>query len=286
MGKMKNIVIPTDFSDHAWNAIFTALKLFPASDCQFTLLNAYEPKAGGFLGEKTKKRLDVLYESMETYSIQQLVKNVDYLKENHSTPKHQFDYCSIRDDLTGALESLEPKMEIDLIVMGTQGASKKRGVFMGSNTVGVIKRIRRYPLLVVPGEYHLQALKKIVFPTDLIRPYHSGELGLLLELVQEWKAELEVCYLTQESQLNEIQQEVKEQLANKLVNVAHSFRQVDKSGHVADVIASYTSLEEADLIVMVHYAHTFLENLTREPVIKKVAFHTDRPLLVLPHFPG
>ncbi|HAI38597.1 MAG TPA: universal stress protein, partial [Maribacter sp.] len=32
---MKNILITTDFSDNAWNAIFTALKIYAEVECHF-----------------------------------------------------------------------------------------------------------------------------------------------------------------------------------------------------------------------------------------------------------
>ncbi|WP_281542184.1 universal stress protein [Maribacter aestuarii] len=40
---MKNILIPTDFSENAWNAIVYALKLFKDEECKFYLLNTYTP---------------------------------------------------------------------------------------------------------------------------------------------------------------------------------------------------------------------------------------------------
>ena len=40
---MKKILLPTDFSDNAWNAIEYALKLFKDEVCTFYLLNTYTP---------------------------------------------------------------------------------------------------------------------------------------------------------------------------------------------------------------------------------------------------
>ena len=38
----KNILIPTDFSENAWNALSYALNLFKDEKCTFYLLNAYQ----------------------------------------------------------------------------------------------------------------------------------------------------------------------------------------------------------------------------------------------------
>ena len=40
---MKNILLPTDFSDNSWNAIEYALKLFKDEPCKFYLLHTYTP---------------------------------------------------------------------------------------------------------------------------------------------------------------------------------------------------------------------------------------------------
>ena len=41
---MKNILLPTDFSDNSWNAIKYAFNLFKNEKCKYYLLNTYTPK--------------------------------------------------------------------------------------------------------------------------------------------------------------------------------------------------------------------------------------------------
>ncbi len=40
---MKNILLPTDFSDNAYNALRYAAELYKEEDCTFFLLNTYTP---------------------------------------------------------------------------------------------------------------------------------------------------------------------------------------------------------------------------------------------------
>ena len=54
---MKKILLPTDFSDNAWNAIFTAVKLYTNVECRFYLLHGYEPKAMNMLGIEVPDRM-------------------------------------------------------------------------------------------------------------------------------------------------------------------------------------------------------------------------------------
>jgi nucleotide-binding universal stress UspA family protein len=279
---MKQIIIPIDFSDNAWNALFTALKLYARTNCKFLLLNAYEPRAADLLGNKNKERLAVLYESMDTNANTELDKVLQYLSKNHSNDMHHFEKMAVSDDLLESLKGLLLKRDIDLIVMGTQGASGAIGVFIGSNTVQVLRKVRNCPVLAVPESYNFQALKKVVFPTDFTRHFDPGELQPLLELLEDWKAELMVLYLASGNELDDEQQAVKKLLIEKLQGLQHSFYQEDLTSDLSAAFAKYARGEGADMIALVHYKHSFMEQLTREPVISHVAFSSRIPFLVLP----
>jgi len=279
---MKQIIISIDFSENAWNALFTALKLYARTNCKFLLLNAYEPRAADLIGNKNKERLAVLYESMDTHANAELDKILRYLSKNHSNDLHHFEKMAVSDDLLESLMELLLKREIDLIVMGTQGASGVQGVFIGSNTVWVLRKVRNCPVLAVPESYNFQALKKVVLPTDFTRHFDPGKLQPLLELLQDWKAELMVLYLASGNQLNEEQRAVKKLLIEKLQGLHHSFYQEDLTSDLSAAFAKYAREEGADMIALVHYKHSFMEQLTREPVISHVAFSSRIPFLVLP----
>lgn len=279
---MKQILIPTDFSESAWNALFTALKLYAETECNFILFNAYEPRAADLLGKKSKERLAVLYESMETNSETELDKILKYLSENHTNSRHHFEKAAVANDLLEGLEQQLQKRETDLIVMGTQGAGGAREVFLGSNTVRVIRHVRNCPVLAVPEAFNFQALKKVLFPTDFTRPFSRHELELLLELLTGWQARLMILHLTTGDQLTVEQRAVREALIEKLQGISHSFHQDDLYSDLSNAIGNFALDERVDMIALIHYQHSFMERLTREPVVKQVAFSCKVPFLILP----
>lgn len=279
---MKHILLPTDFSDNAWNALFAALKLYADVPCHFYLLNAHEPSFANLLGDKGKQRLAVIYDSMEEYSNQELNKVLDYLKENHSNTKHTFEKVSRTDDLVSAIQEILLKKDMDLIIMGTKGATGAKEVFMGSNAVKVIKAIRNRPVMVIPESYDFQILEKIIFPTDFTQFFEPFELGPLIELTLLWKAHIAVFQVALEFQPSDSQKVNKTLLDKRLADTNHSFHEVTMKEDITKGIHDFAKENEAGMIALVHYRHTFLEKLTREPVVKKVAFHSKIPLLVLP----
>jgi len=279
---MKNILLPTDFSDSAWNAIFTALKIYGKIDCNFILLNTYEPKMANILGKKSKERLGVIYDSLSKNSKLQLNKSLRYLSENHKRANHKFESVSVSNNIDQAIKQLLFERDIDLIAMGTKGASGAKEVFMGSNTVKVIKKIRSCPILAVPDEHDFKVLNTVVFPTNFTHIIGDEDLKVLLEITFNWKAKINVLQIAEEYLLSEMQKKNKELLSKRLKGLEFEYHSVEMWNNVADAVNDFSNEKNCDLIVLINYPHTFLEKLTRESVIRKMAFHTKIPMLILP----
>jgi nucleotide-binding universal stress UspA family protein len=279
---MKQIVLPTDFSDNAWNALFTAVKIYRDVPCNFHLMNTHKPDARNLLGNQGKLRLGKIYSSLEEQSQGGLQEVLDYMAKNHKNQKHTFEKISRAEHLDAAIKEILLEKDIDAIVMGTKGATGAKEIFLGSNTVKVIKAIRNRPIIAVPDDYNFQHLKKVIFPTDFTRPFETFELRPLMELANSWNSEIMIVQVGQEFQMSDIQNSTKTHLQKRLDSVDHSFHQVKFHNNIAKSISEFADEKQSDMIALIHYPHSFLEKLVRESVISKVAFHTKIPLLVLP----
>ena len=279
---MKKILLPTDFSDNAWNAIFTAVKLYAQQKCHFYLLHAYEPNALNMLGRKGQQRLGTIYDSLSQFSVRELKKTLEYLHKNHDNANHTFETVSTSETLEEAVQESIKAKDIDLVVMGTQGTTGAKEIFMGSNTVKVLKKIRKCPVLVVPNDYNFQTLKTLVFPTDFTRTYEKFELLPLTELATIWMASIQILHVAVEFLLNENQKANRNILKKRLSKLNYSFKNVAFEGNVAESVEKYMSKNEADLMVMIRHHHSFWEKVIGEPIVKKIAFHSKIPVLMLP----
>jgi nucleotide-binding universal stress UspA family protein len=174
------------------------------------------------------------------------------------------------------------KGHADLIVMGTKGATGAERVFMGSNAVRMLKHISNRPVLTVPGAYNFQALRKVVLPTDFMHYYEPFELQPLLDLVDQWETELHVVYAAREFKLNPTQKSYKELLQTRLEAWHSEFAEIPLESNISVAIEDYGHAIQADLIALMQHRKNFLEALTKEKVVKRIAFDTEIPLLVLP----
>lgn len=279
---MKKILITTDFSENAWNSIFTAIKLYTEVDCHFYILHAFEPSPLNLMGSKNHQRLSVIYDSLSKNSKKELEEILTYFAINHKNLKHQFSTHSKPGNLEDAVELAVNENDIDILIMGTQGATGAKEVFLGSNTVKVLKKVTNIPILTVPTGYNFQSLKSVLFATDFTVPYKKNGLEPIFELSKIWKSNIEIVHVSVEFILNEHQESNKEVLKERLSGLDYKFKNLPFEIDVSKSIDKYTENSHSSILSLIRHQHTFWEKVIGEAVVKKVAFHSKIPVLFLP----
>ena len=279
---MKKIVLTTDFSENAWNAIFTALKIYADLDCHFYLLHAYEPSALNLLGNKSQQRLGVIYDSLSKYSEQELEDMLKYFEINHKNPKHKFTTVSIAETLEEAVKDIVSKNDIDVVIMGTQGATGAKEVFLGSNTVKVLKTIKNIPIFAIPSGFNFQKLRTIIFATDFTKAFNKNELMPIIELAKLWKTQIEIIHVAIEFNLNDTQNTNKTILKERFAGFDYQFKNVPFEISISHSIDAYVGNKDSTILSIIRHQHTFWEKVIGEAVVKKIAFHSNIPVIFLP----
>ncbi len=279
---MKNILIPTDFSDNSWNATKYAIELYRQKACTFYLLNTYTPAIVHSRFMAASVPGGVLEDNVKAQSVSGLKELVERLETECKYPHHQFETISSFNLLTEEIRDLVDTADIDLIVTGTKGASGFDEVFMGSNTVRIIKAVRKCPVLVIPEDYDYKKPAQIAFATDFRRNFSLDIIKPLTSLAANLKANIHVVHINESDELDRFQQANKDMLDDFLGPIDHQFHRVPYFSSKSDVMQFFLEENNMDLLALVHYKHGFLEELIREPVVKRVAFHSKIPLLVMP----
>ncbi|WP_431125902.1 universal stress protein [Flagellimonas flava] len=280
---MQKILIPTDFSDNAWNAIDYAMQLFRSRNCSFYLLNTYTPviPSGRFMAKMVNgvRIVDAVRDASE----EGLQKTVDRIKSKYRNSKHSFETISSFNLLTEEINDLVDTLGIQLIITGTKGASGIEEVFMGSNTVRIIKSTKKCPVLAIPQHFEFITPTEIAFATDFNRFYSTSELSPLLELAQMFQATIRIVHVQYGIKaLSELQQFNLNMLRRYLDGMEHYVHTVSELNSVSKTLELFTQELNIHLLAMLNYQHSYLEQMTREPIVKRTAFHTQTPLLVIP----
>jgi nucleotide-binding universal stress UspA family protein len=279
---MNNILIPTDFSENAWNAIEYAIELFKREDCVFHLLNTYTPAipSNRFMASSVNNGI---LNGAQLYSKNGLQRTIERITDECDFPNHSFKAYSSFSYLVDEVKELIQNKTINLVVTGTKGASGLEEVFMGSNTVRIIKAVKNCPVLVVPQHFGFSIPKEIAFATDFNRFYTKSELQPLKDMAVTFNAAIRIVHVQHEIKaLSELQQFNLSMLRRYLGEIEHYVHTVSELNSVSKTLEVFTNELDIHLLAMLNYQHSYMEKITREPIVKRVAFHTQIPLLVIP----
>ncbi|SHF30902.1 Nucleotide-binding universal stress protein, UspA family [Arenibacter palladensis] len=276
----KRILIPTDFSKNALNAARYALDLYAKLNCEFYFLNVFR------LTNYTTNTLilpepgSAEYEAAKGASEEAFAKLLDMLELHHDNPKHSYYTISSFNFLSEAMKQTIDNKDIDLVVMGTQGATGAKGIIFGSNTVNAMEKIRECPVLAVPDELRFSIPKEIVFPTNYKSSFSRKELNYLIEIAKMHNTSIKVVHFTKKTTLTEDQEKHKQLLDDILQGVDHSFHTLtDKD--VAQGITSFVQSRNSDMIAFINKKHFLFNSIFSRPLVKEIGYDATVPILAL-----
>lgn len=277
---MKRILLPTDFSENSLKAIQYAVLIYKDIKCTFYLLHTFTPpvyQTEYLYGSSIQFELgDVLRENSEKQMEELRVR----LEKERKNPNHTFIGRIAFNTLMDEISQTVAAENMDLIVMGTQGATNAAEILIGTHTVHVIKRAK-CPVLAIPQKFKQTAPKKILFPTDYEIQFQKEKFGQLLQIAELHGSRINVMHVQTGSDLTADQEKNKAQLRDLLGPVGLFHEIPDNS--IVPAINGFLGKEKIDFLVMARNKHTFLERLFIEPVIKKIGFHVTVPFMVLPY---
>lgn len=276
---MKNILLPTDFSENSYNAIKYVLQLLNEEECTFYLLNTYTPILYDneyLVYSASQPTLTEIYKNNSLKGLNRILKRI---KRNFPNEKHEFKRISSFNMLSDEIKEQVREKQIDLVVMGTKGATNADEILLGTHTVHAIKKVK-CPLLAIPAHFEYRPPKEILFPSD-----YETDLPQLLEILKEIATKnasvIHILHVYFGPSLTEEQEKRKKALGKMFKDNGHHFYSIaDKS--VPQAIYDFQEENDVDMLVMINNKHSFFENLLFRPVVNEIGFHVKVPFLVIP----
>lgn len=157
---MKKILVPTDFSKEAENALKVAAQLAKKHDCEIYLLHMLELPLQEVDALSTHSALPeaMFFMKLAHQKFEDMMAK-DYLKgiELHEIVKNHQAF-------NGVIDSCH-EHGVDMIIMGSHGASGFKEMFIGSNAEKVV-RTSDIPVLVIKNEHENFTVNDFVFASD------------------------------------------------------------------------------------------------------------------------
>lgn len=274
---MKKILFPTDFSKTANNAFVYALEMAKFIKAELIVLHVYDLPPVSYEGYPVY--VADVYESIELSNFENFKDQVPLLRkiaEEHNLDSISMSHVLEQGDLISVMKRLVKDEKIDLIVMGTSGATGLKELFLGSNAGTVIEKI---PILslTVPNKAKFDKIKKIGLTTRYSRKDKIA-LKQVLEFARQINAKVK-CLFVRTFDSN-IKQTVIDKWKQDFKNEPVEFF-IIPSEDVKGTIEDFLIQKDIDILAMLSYKHNFFENILGKSLIKTFAFESDVPILAL-----
>lgn len=275
---MKNILLPTDFSANSMNAIDYAMHFFENWECTFHILNVEKVSQYTTVDLLTAATSDSIYEGISADNkklIHQLVKK---LSKQYKSQSYTFNGLFDYDDFVSSIKQAVQFHSIDLIIMGSNGATGAEEHIFGSNTLQVIRHVA-CPTLTIPDHYTYAGVKSALFSTQHCEDFSFEGIKVFKEMLTMHQCKLNVLELDDDAI---IMSHKKDNDCLKTLFQGYSYTYYCLNtipGLVA--VNTATQLLKVDLHAAFIEKETFLERLLFGSDTSKLVYRTLIPLLFL-----
>ena len=277
----KKILLPTDFSENAENAIKYAIELYKNEECDFHILNVFHTSGFATDNIMVPEVAEIAYKSVKETSEKGLKETLEKFQEE-SLSNHDFFTISNFNSLLHSIDEIVEKENIDLIVMGTQGATNAADIIFGSNTVMVMEEERDCPVLAIPKDVNFKKPKEIVFPTSYNTHYKRRELEHLIKLAFNNKAAIRVLHVEKkkEHQLAPLQKINKELLEEYFEGLDYSFHLI-YNVEVKTALDCFVQSRDSDMIAFINKKHGFIDSIFTRHLVQELGYKSKVPVLTM-----
>lgn len=275
---MKTILVPTDFSIPADDAIHYAVKLAKVLNASIILYHSFIPFESGFypLAQSNKENLETAKNLTARLAT---IKN-HILKSNKDVPVEvQVD----RGPECTRINEFCKKNKIDLIVMGTKGASGIKEALIGSFTADVMTNTPCM-VLAIPLKCKFKMPKKITYLSN----YRSNEIRAiktLVELNTIFQADINILHIDDKEDTAKSEKKFnkyKIKMETNITDTPLSFQHIAGNKIPRDSILA-TLNDKTDLLVISPIKRKGIwKGLFHKSITKTIAYHSQIPLLAIP----
>ncbi|WP_162558760.1 universal stress protein [Robertkochia solimangrovi] len=276
---MKRILVPTDFSQNAWNALQYATQVFEHEECTFFILNVFSvsyASANLMVPEPGITAYDISYEKSQI-EIQTLVNRPEL-----RNPRHTFEGISKINFLYEEIHHLTEEKGIDMIVMGTRGIKSSSKFGIGSNTYTIMEKITDCPILAVPENCEFHGFKEILFPTSFDIAYKSNEISPFISFIKDFTSTVRILNIREEDNLTLQQEDHRKKLEEDLTGLEYTFHTLTGIDPAMG-IKCFSQSRNIDLIALISRKHNIFYKLMNRNILKDINYEITIPLLVMHH---
>jgi len=271
---MKQILLATDFSASAANAMEYAMELAKVLKLEVCAIHAIHPTEGInnstynaiFIENYYDNKREALKEWVGVYTSREEYKDV-VVKT----------LCDVG-FLKSVINRYTTHHHVELLVMGITGSTGITGI-VGSNASMVVTNLK-IPTLIVPKESKFSKVPVISLATDYETRLSAEDVNALNEMVRGFGSDkLQVLYVTEKSDPKQLA--IFESKLKGLIRHAEpEFNYITEGSPITGILAFIES-HETDILCLVKHHHNIVYRLFTKSTVNQVMNKTVKAILVL-----
>jgi nucleotide-binding universal stress UspA family protein len=270
---MKKILVPCDFSAQAVDAFRFALDAVAQSKGEIHLVNVIEiPVVHDSLLMPVHAYEETLFKELKEKTEKQFIK----LKSKYAGDTKKIKTTVLFGPTSSMVLDYIEDEKIDLVIMGTKGASGVKEIFIGSNAEKIVRKAT-CPVLAIK-KYSKDPIKNIVFPNTLHQD--QEELIMRVKALQNFfKATLHIVWINTPSNFT------RDNITHKrLKDFAKRFMLKDFTLNIFNDpyeetgVINFTHMIGADMIAMGTHSRKGLAHALNGSVAEDIVNHMDCPI--------
>jgi len=244
-------------------------------DAEVIVLHVYDLPTVSF-GEVPVTLVEI-YDSIELNNFENFKDQIPILR--NIAEKYQLDDVKMshvlrHGDLVRIMKEMCKEEKIDMVVMGTNGASGLQEVFLGSNTGNAIVNVP-VTLLSVPNKAKFVRIQNVGFATTF-NDQDSEALHRVVAIAKKFHAKVK-CVAVRTHGFN-ITDEGMEFWKAPFKNEPVEFFLIPHDD-VKETILDFVEHQEIDILAMVTHKRNFFQELFTHSLTQKLSYHIETPIL-------
>lgn len=271
---MKRILVPTDFSKQAENALKAAAQIARKNDFEIHLLHMLEIPSqmnDAITGGAAIPEIMLF--------IQKAKETIHYIRDQHYLKDIPIVESIKLEKASHGILSYSKENNIDLIVMGSNGVSGIEEIIIGSNTEKVV-RLSAVPVIVIKEETTDFTPKNIVFASDfseeIKKPFQK-----VLDFANLFDAKLNLVTICTPNSFKTTA--ITKKIVHKFISefeIENFSTHIYNDLNIEKGIIHFSKEINADLISLCTHGRTGLSHFFTGSISEDLANHTTKPLLV------
>jgi len=271
---MKTIIVPTDFSPIATNAMNFAADMAVNINASLMLLHVYQVPVSMTDVPVVMVSAEELRKSSEA-KLQEIKDAMTHITSGKIKVYTEARLGDVSDELEDVCKLIQPFA----VIMGTRGTSGVERILFGSTTLTAIRHLKWPVIVVPPGKEYGTGIKKIGFACDFDKVVETTPIQFIKKMVKEFGAELHVLNVDYESR--HFKPETPEEslmlqtLLEDLNPNYHFINHVD----IEDGINEFVEENNIDLLITIPKKHKLLDSLFKQSSTKQLVTQSHVPVM-------